>query len=230
VNQAFSTGLDVKFLCAPLSVRNDSGNINTWALLDEKGENKLLCWTERGAQTIVHTISLNARISNILSILQVDEMGESVALNFNNARLVCFCTQGTDTLWMWEAPTRSSSLKTFRAKDCALTKTLNGFALASISDKAAFYAISPEDSVSKEILSIPLLDVLPFAVPLADVRSRILCSTLKLAWRFSYLYKNSKFEILTILPQVARSDCQQRTMPRAHSRIPTSSFIQKIPW
>jgi len=113
----------------------------------------------------VHTISMNARISNILSILQVDEMGETVALNFNNARLVCFCTHSTDTLWMWEAPKKSSSLETFRARECALTKTLNGFALASISDKVAFYTISPQDRVSKEILSIPLLEVLSFLYP-----------------------------------------------------------------
>jgi len=113
----------------------------------------------------MHTIPLNARISNILSILQVDDTGETVALNFNNARLVCLSTHSTDRLWMWEAPKRSSSLETFKAAECALTKAWNGFVLASISDKVGFYAISPKDQVSKEILSIPLLDVLPFAVP-----------------------------------------------------------------
>jgi hypothetical protein len=125
----------------------------------EKGEGNLLCWMQTGVEMMTHTIPLAEPTSAIKSILQLDETGERVVLNHNNVRLECFSVHNGEKLWDWKAPKKSMCLQTFKARDCSLTKTLNGFILASISERVEFYEISPTSQVSSAILSIPLFDV-----------------------------------------------------------------------
>jgi hypothetical protein len=159
IKQGFSMGPNVEFPCAPLSVRKGPEEVHTWAVMSEKGEVNLLCWTQTGVEMSKRTIPLVKPTLAITSILQLDETGETVALNYNNARLVCFSVHEEDKLWDWEAPKKSMSLQSFRAQDCTLTKALNGFVLASISEKVEFYEISPTSREFSAILSIPVVDV-----------------------------------------------------------------------
>lgn len=159
VVSAYSTGLDVKFLCAPLCVRQDVETTVTWTIYEEKGDVKLLCWTQRGVDSSTHTIQLAPKSTVIKSILPIDDTGDTIFVNFDNSRVESYRLGESEALSTWQIPTKTTYLKIFKANECSLTEKYNGSILLVLAERAHFHSISSSGQVSDSILSVTLPDV-----------------------------------------------------------------------
>jgi hypothetical protein len=161
VVSAYSTGLDVKFLCAPVCSRQDSETTTTWTLFEEKGDVKLQCWAQNGVESTSHTIRLSKTTPGVCSLHPIDETGDSVIVSHGNSQLECYQNERKEAMWTWAAPERVAYLQTFKATDCPLTQNLDGYILLLVSDHARFYLLSsatrPEEAIQS--FSLPVMPI-----------------------------------------------------------------------
>jgi hypothetical protein len=156
---AYSTGLDIKFICEPLCFRLDADTTVTWTLFDEKGDVKLTCWTQRGVDSTSHTIQFDTKNSAIRSLISIDEIGEAIMIVHDNSRFECYKNGQSVVLWTWDPPMKSRYIQTFKATECSLTQNLGGFIMLLVSEHAGFYRISSAAQPSEAVLTVPLPEV-----------------------------------------------------------------------
>jgi len=159
---AYSVGPDVKFICAPLSIRKGADERVTWAVYELKGGLTLLSWIQKGVDCVTDMIPLPQKEPQIQSLLSPDEIGEWVLVNYGNTRLECHNRSKENVQWTWDIPQQASSLRIFKASECPPTRTIDGHVLLAISTKAEFYPISPENPPSDPAVSLALEEVISF--------------------------------------------------------------------
>lgn len=150
---------DVKFLCAPVCLRSDTQTTRTWVAYEQKGDWKLLCWTQTGVESSTDVIELESDKSKIRSLLPIDDSGESILVTYEDSRVQCYKRENSDALWTSEIIGSASHLHTFKAKDSPLTQNLDGFVLLAISHEARIYTISADAPPARTAISIPVNDV-----------------------------------------------------------------------
>lgn len=137
----------------------------TWFLCADKGDTKLVCWTQNGVESTECAVALSSQTSTILSLLAFDEnSSEYVVVSFQNSHLECYKCGESEPVWKYDVPWKSHSLETFKAKDCPLTqKRDNDLVLLAVSERAYFLTISPESPPSPEtVFTVELPQVQPF--------------------------------------------------------------------
>lgn len=120
---------------------------------------KLICWTQKGVDSTTHTIQLSAKDSSRQSLLQIDETGNTVLVNFDNLKLGCYSNTQPKALSTWKIPPKTTYLQTFKSSECPLTQKLNGLVLLVVSTKAHFHPTSSSGEVSESVLSVILPEV-----------------------------------------------------------------------
>ena len=156
--------MDAKFLCPPISVRTDSETTTTWFLHMEKGDKKLVCWSQLGVDSTEYTISVSSsQTSGEWSLIAFDESSsEYVLVSSDNSHLECYKHGQSEHVWELDIPWKIRSLETFKAKDCPLTqKHDTRLVLLAVSEHAYFLAISPENAASTEPIMTVALPKVP---------------------------------------------------------------------
>jgi len=156
---SYSVGPDIKFLCAPVSVRNTHENTVTWAFYDNKGDLTLVCWTQNGVECNTHTIHITGDKPFIHSLLSIGNVGESILVNFGHARLECYGNGETSSRWGWDIPGKPNSLTTFKSSESLLTKNIVADVLLVLGEQSIFYPISAVNPPENALVSIPLDEV-----------------------------------------------------------------------
>src|SRR5271169_6264851 len=108
VISAYTLGLDAKFLCPPISVRTDSETTMTWFLYMEKGDRKLVCWSQHGVDCMEYTISVSSQTSTERSLIAFDESSsEYVLVSSDNSHLECYKNHQSEPVWKMDIPWKS---------------------------------------------------------------------------------------------------------------------------
>jgi hypothetical protein len=154
VVSSYSTGSDVRFLCSPLCTRQGPEKTVTWAVFQQKGTVKLMCWIQNGVESIIHTIQCAKEASKLQRMAIIDDVGEAVILVRDDTWIKCYKNGVSDEVWSWEIPKGSKYLQVFAKNDCPLTKNLDQAEsiLLIMSNGPALYSVSaagpPQELVS----------------------------------------------------------------------------------
>jgi hypothetical protein len=160
VVSAYGTGLDVQYLCAPVCTRQSPDKTIAWTLFEEKGVIKLICWTQNGVESTIHTIQLPGEGST-QHLEAVDDAGETIIMVRDNVSIKCYQNGLKEQLWSWNMPKNSRYLQVFSSADhpSAVDPGHTGYILLLVSNGPLFYSISsagpPTELLST--LSVPLV-------------------------------------------------------------------------
>ena len=143
-----------------MCIRRDADTTVTWTLYEEKGEVKLLCWTQRGVDSN-HTF-LYVKKNSGMSLLPVDDTGDAILVYHSNTRFECYKNGEANALRSWNVNVKPTHLQTFDASECSFTQKFEGYILLLITEQAKFYSISSSERPSKVILSVKLPEVTTF--------------------------------------------------------------------
>jgi hypothetical protein len=141
-------------------IRRDADTTVTWTLYEEKGEVKLLCWTQRGVDSN-HTIRYIKKNSG-MSLLPIDDTGDAILVYYSNTRFEYYKNGEADVHCSWDVNVKPTRLQTFNASECSFTQKFEGYILLLIAEQAKFYSISSSNRPSKVILSVKLPEVTTF--------------------------------------------------------------------
>lgn len=147
-----------------MCIRQDVDTTVTWSLYEEKGEVKLLWWTQRGVDSN-HTVLYTEKSSG-MSLLPIDDTGDAILVYHSNTRFECYKIGEANAVWSWDVNVKPTHLRTFNASESSFTQKFEGYILLVVTEQAKFYSISSTDRPSEAILSVKLPEVTTVEVKL----------------------------------------------------------------